>query len=272
MSAEPKTDGTEASTKVRPSPERREPAAVPDAKPSTGGGSAAKSLLKVAALIGVLAAAAYFGYPAVERALSTVSTDDAYVNAHVTYVAPRLSETVVAVKVDDNDFVKKGDLLIVLDKDAWTIRVAQAAARLDVARKTLNQQRAQARALAAQAGTNRYQLASAISNVKNKLASLRSAIAGLNESEAAEKLARLEAGAIARWPGTRRFRRSRPMSARPSSSRPRPRCARRSRRSTASGRDSSCRKNPRRANRSTTPRPTSINSTRACSPRSAPSR
>ena len=43
--------------------------------------------------------------------------DDAYVNAHVTFVAPRIVETVVSVHVDDNDHVRKGDLLVVPDRD-----------------------------------------------------------------------------------------------------------------------------------------------------------
>src|SRR4051794_29771152 len=68
-------------------------------------------------IIGGLVAAAlvvgaYFLYPVVRTAMTTVSTDDAYVNAHVTFVAPRIGETVVSVLVDDNDFVKKGDLLV----------------------------------------------------------------------------------------------------------------------------------------------------------------
>src|SRR6516164_10563980 len=38
----------------------------------------------------VLAAALIFGIPWVRQALNTVSTDDAYVNGHVTFVAPRV--------------------------------------------------------------------------------------------------------------------------------------------------------------------------------------
>jgi len=156
--------------------------------------SAVKNLLKVVVLVGVVAAAAYFGYPVVRTALTTVSTDDAYVNSHVTYVAPRITETVVEVRFDNNDYVRKGDLIVVLDKDVWKIRVAQATAKLDVAKKALIQQLAIARAAAAEAGADRYKLASAISDVKNKLATLRAMIATLNENQASEKLAKLEAG------------------------------------------------------------------------------
>ncbi len=46
--------------------------------------------------------------PEVELALNTVTTDDAYVNSHATQVAPRITENVREVRVDNNDFVKKG--------------------------------------------------------------------------------------------------------------------------------------------------------------------
>jgi membrane fusion protein (multidrug efflux system) len=138
-------------------------------------------------------AAVYFGYPAIRTALTTASTDDAYVNSHVTFVAPRINETVVEVRVDNNDFVKKGELILVLDKAVWTLRVEQDEAALELARKTHEQQLAMARATAAAAKSNRYKLAAAISDVKNQVATLRGAVATLNERQAEEKLAKLEA-------------------------------------------------------------------------------
>src|SRR4051812_14460311 len=44
-----------------------------------------------------LAAALIFGVPWVKRSLNTVSTDDAYVNGRVTFVAPRVSGQVSRV-------------------------------------------------------------------------------------------------------------------------------------------------------------------------------
>src|SRR5262249_31014893 len=49
--------------------------------------------------------------PRVLHAWHTVSTDDAYVNSYVTFVAPRVSGQVAQVLVDDNNRVKKGDVL-----------------------------------------------------------------------------------------------------------------------------------------------------------------
>ena len=51
-----------------------------------------------------------------ETMFNTISTDDAYVSGHVTYVAPRVAGQVSRVLVDDNQRVKKGDLLVQLDR------------------------------------------------------------------------------------------------------------------------------------------------------------
>src|SRR3954463_5374388 len=50
----------------------------------------------------ILAGAAAIGIPWLREALTTASTDDAYVNGHVTFVAPRVSGQVMRVLVDDN--------------------------------------------------------------------------------------------------------------------------------------------------------------------------
>jgi membrane fusion protein (multidrug efflux system) len=90
-------------------------------------------------MAGGLVAATYYLYPKVELALRTVSTDDAYVNSHATHVAPRITENVREVRVDDNDFVKTGDLLIVLDDALEQVRVREAKAAVEVAQKAADQ-------------------------------------------------------------------------------------------------------------------------------------
>ena len=70
-------------------------------------------------LIGVLGAvviaAALYGIPWIRFVLSTVSTDDAFVNGHVTFVAARVHGQVSRVLVDDNNRVHRGDLLVQLE-------------------------------------------------------------------------------------------------------------------------------------------------------------
>src|SRR5262249_16893469 len=67
----------------------------------------------------VLAGALWFGIPYILLTLSTVSTDGAFVNGHVTFVAARVHGQVSRVLVDDNNRVHKGDLLVQLDKEPF---------------------------------------------------------------------------------------------------------------------------------------------------------
>ena len=85
----------------------------------------------------VVIGAASAAVPWVLRLLRTVSTDDAYVNGHVTFVAPRVAGQVVRVLVDDNNRVRKGDLLVQLDKEPFQVQVNIAAAAVDAAEADL---------------------------------------------------------------------------------------------------------------------------------------
>lgn len=57
------------------------------------------------------------------------STDDAFVKAHLHTVSPRIIGTVVEVLVQDNQHVKKGDVLVRLDKRDYEVQVKAAQAR-----------------------------------------------------------------------------------------------------------------------------------------------
>jgi hypothetical protein len=86
--------------------------------------------------------------PWVVTAVKTVSTDDAYVNGHVTFVAPRVAGQVVHVLVDDNNRVRKGNVLVQLDKEPYRVRVDIAKAGLAVAQADLVAAQAKVRGLA----------------------------------------------------------------------------------------------------------------------------
>src|SRR5580692_11090241 len=55
-------------------------------------------------------------------------TDDAQISANISPVIPRISGYVTEVRVKDNQRVKKGDTLVVLDNRNEVIQVAQAQA------------------------------------------------------------------------------------------------------------------------------------------------
>src|SRR5262245_45379705 len=99
------------------------PSAV-TAKPA-GASPPARRQRKGRSLAGAVVGLAVIGYwlaPWLVTMLNTVSTDDAYVNGHVTLVAPRVAGEVSRVLVDDNYRVKKGDLLVRLDKEPFQIQ------------------------------------------------------------------------------------------------------------------------------------------------------
>src|SRR5271157_4174301 len=137
-----------------------------------------------------LAVGGYYLKPAVETALNTVSTDDAYVNGHVTLVAPRVSGQVSRVLVDDNDRVKKGALLVQLDKEPFEDQVELKKAAVTAAEADLVAAEAQTRGLLAQIQADRFQLESAIEGVHTQVANLRANIATLKSRQATLELAR----------------------------------------------------------------------------------
>ena len=59
-----------------------------------------------------------------------LSTDDAYVNANVVQIAPRVTGQIVDLRIINNQFVKKGELLLALNPEPFQIAIAQAQARL----------------------------------------------------------------------------------------------------------------------------------------------
>jgi membrane fusion protein (multidrug efflux system) len=94
-------------------------------------------LLLAAAAVVLLAAILVLSIPWIRQTLNTVSTDDAFVNGHVTFVAPRVPGQVLRVLVDDNNRVHKGDRLVELDKEPYETAVAVKKAAVDIANANL---------------------------------------------------------------------------------------------------------------------------------------
>ncbi|MEI6916122.1 MAG: biotin/lipoyl-binding protein, partial [Armatimonadota bacterium] len=61
------------------------------------------------------------------------STDNAFLTADVIQISAQVSGTVVSVAVSENQLVKAGDLLVVLDDKTYKANVAQAQANLNAA-------------------------------------------------------------------------------------------------------------------------------------------
>ena len=148
-------------------------------------------LLGVAAVV-LLAVILVFGIPWIRRTLNTVSTDDAFVNGHVTFVAARVPGQVSTVLVDDNNTVRKGDLLAQLDKEPYETAVAVKKAAVDIAKANLMAAEASVRSIEAKARSQYWALQNAIEDVDNRIALLHAKVAALDKSKANQKFAQAE--------------------------------------------------------------------------------
>jgi membrane fusion protein, multidrug efflux system len=140
----------------------------------------------------VTVAALFIGIPRVLRALNSVSTDDAYVNGYVTFVAPRVSGQVARVLVEDNNRVKKGDVLVELDSEPYRVQVAIKQAAVDSAQADLVVAQATVRGTVAKVRSQRFKLSRAIEDVDNQIALVRARVATWEQSKASLVLAQAE--------------------------------------------------------------------------------
>jgi membrane fusion protein (multidrug efflux system) len=137
-------------------------------------------LIVIAALI--LIAGIVWGIPYIVHMWTHESTDDAFIDAHVVQMAPKVSGY-ARVHVDDNQLVKQGELLVEIEPRDYQLSLdaAQAAEKASIA--TFEQAKAQ--------------LTSAQNNVKAAEADVASAKATAqnNEGELARMRALLKKGA-----------------------------------------------------------------------------
>lgn len=145
-------------------------------------------------VIGTLLAAGLAGavlwlWPRIVLAFNTVSTDDAYVAGHVTYIASRVPGTILQVHVDDNAFVNKGQLLVEIDPEPYQVAADLASAAVGVAEAQVRQAMAQGRAMVAgiRAAYNNLKLTK--DHVNEGMAKLRASVATRNKAIAQRSLA-----------------------------------------------------------------------------------
>jgi membrane fusion protein (multidrug efflux system) len=151
-----------------------------------------KHRLRVALVVLAAVVIVFVIIPRIFRALHTVSTDDAYVNSYVTFVAPRVSGQVAEVLVDDNNRVKKGDVLVQLDPEPFQVQVAIKQAAVDSAKSNLVVAEATVRSQIGQTRALRFKLQHAIEDVDNQVAVIRARVATWEQSKATQVLAQAE--------------------------------------------------------------------------------
>jgi len=128
----------------------------------------------------------------VVHSFRTISTDDAYVNSYVTFVAPRVTGQVAQVLVDDNNRVKKGDVLVQLDPEPYQVKLAIKQAALDKAHADYAVAEANVRSQLGQARSERFKLEHAVEDVDNQKALVRQRVATWTQANATLTLAQSE--------------------------------------------------------------------------------
>ncbi|HEY1923220.1 MAG TPA: HlyD family secretion protein [Tepidisphaeraceae bacterium] len=159
------------------------------------------ALLAVVLLIGLILAV-----PRAIYAWNHVSTDDAIVNGHVTYISSRVLGVAQNVLVDDNQFVEAGTPMIRIDRAPYQLTVdqrqaelaraklsvAQQVAALDVANAQLDRVRSDVRSKIAGLRGDWYLVATVQDFVKFETSALQGNVASLHEKEANLRLAQEE--------------------------------------------------------------------------------
>jgi len=96
----------------------------------------------------------WFGYSKYKHAQHHEETDDAQISADIVPAIPRVSGYVMDVRVNDNQKVKKGDTLVILDNRDYVIKVQQAEAALGIAKSNLGSAQANTNAAKANISTS----------------------------------------------------------------------------------------------------------------------
>ncbi len=99
--------------------------------------------LPVLATLVAVALAALLGWGAWQYYMGTPWTRDGAVRAYVVKVAPQVAGEIVSLPVTDNQFVHKGDLLMLIDPRNYTIAVRQAQAAVEQAQAVADNARAE---------------------------------------------------------------------------------------------------------------------------------
>jgi membrane fusion protein (multidrug efflux system) len=97
-----------------------------------------RKLLLVGASVLALAGAGHFGWDYWTVGRFQVSTDDAYVKADSTTIAPKVSGYIASVLVGDNEPVKAGEVLAKIDDRDFRVALNQANADLEAAKAAVS--------------------------------------------------------------------------------------------------------------------------------------
>lgn len=162
------------------------PVVIPDAAPTpVRVVLSPKKIILTAAAICITAATAIGGWHLYNGFSTHESTDDAYVDGHMTQISSRVSGTVSQVLISDNQLVKQGQILAALDPRDYDLKVLQAKAALLKAQQQVAMDKA---SVTQTATTADAQNDNAQGDSLKAQAAIASAMADLQQSQAQVKM------------------------------------------------------------------------------------
>jgi len=145
-----------ARTPLPPAQPKKEPPQVTAKKPRTGLLKRRPVVLAIGAVL--LAAAVGGGYVYLDNAERYQSTDDAFIAARQSSLAPKVSGYITAVPVTDNQHVAAGDIIARIDDRDYRIALEQAQAQVAAAQASIENIDAQLNVQQAQISANQAQV------------------------------------------------------------------------------------------------------------------
>ena len=119
-------------------------------------------------LIGLVTLGVVYGGYKYNHSLSHETTDDAQVEQNMTPIIPRVTGFIEKIYVKDNQFVKKGDTLFVIDNSDYIVKVEEAKAALLAAQSSFEVSKADV-------GTAQSSVSVSDANAKSSVNSIESA-------------------------------------------------------------------------------------------------
>jgi len=132
-----------------------------------------KKMIVVFILIALIFAAAWFTYSWYMR--TYISTDDAYITGRIHIVAPKIAGTVASVCVNDNQYVKAGELLLEIKPEDYEVRAVQASTALDAEKSMQSEVEHQIELTQKEYSEAKFKVASASANIEIEKANMKKA-------------------------------------------------------------------------------------------------
>lgn len=139
---------------------------------------AAAIVFVILAVIGAVVVYFYIRYKATH-----ITTDDAFVDGNIHTIASKVPGTVVKIYVNDNQFIKKGDILLELDPADYDVKVNEALSGLNVEKAKISEIDARGEAARKRVSEMKAAVEAARANLELQEANLKQAEIDIKRTE-----------------------------------------------------------------------------------------